>query len=109
MFECTDRVWKSHCHMICAMEYQEHPWEEHRGVAHEYFHPYHHHTGRPQVVGTDDMFMNSILNAVGHPLINTSFNFHGQPIALGMESIIRNHMMQYRRDPSFSTVVIKNV
>lgn len=108
LFENTDRIWKSYAHMICAMEYQEHPLDEMLGVAHEYFTPYHHHTGRPQVVGADDPFMLHLLNWVGHPLINTSFNFHGQPIALGMESIIKNHMMQYQRDPSFTTVVIQN-
>lgn len=109
MFENTNRVHKSHAHMICAMEYVEHPLPEMLGVAHEYMRPYHHHTGRPQVIGPDDPFMIRLLNQIGHPLINTSFNFHGQPIALGMESIIKNHMMQHQRDNSFTTVVIQNV
>jgi carbamoyltransferase len=109
LFENTTKVWRSHAHMICAMEYQEHPLPGMMGVAHEYQQPYHHHTGRPQVIGADDTFMLRILNAVGHPLINTSFNFHGQPIALGMESIIKNHVMQHQRDPSFTTAVIQNV
>lgn len=108
LFENTDRLWRSYAHMICAMEYKEHPWPDQLGVAHEYQYPYHHHTGRPQVVAADDPFMLSILNSLGHPLINTSFNFHGQPIALGMESIIKNHMMQHQRDSSFTTVVIQN-
>lgn len=108
LFENTKRVWKSHAHMICAMEYQEYPEDHLLGIAHEYQYPYHHHTGRPQVVGAEDPFMLQLLNSVGHPLINTSFNFHGQPIALDMESIVRNHMLQYQRDPSFTTVVIQN-
>lgn len=108
LFENTSRVWRSQSHMICAMEYQEHPRDEWLGIAHEYYEPYHHHTGRPQVVGADDPFMLHLLNWCGHPLINTSFNFHGQPIALGMESIVKNHMMQHQRDPSFTTVVIQN-
>ena len=94
--------------MICAMEYAEHPHMNQLGIAHEYQHPHHHHTGRPQVIGADDKFMQKLLNAVGHPLINTSFNFHGQPIALGMEQIVKNHVLQHQRDPSFTTVVIKN-
>lgn len=108
LFERTEHVWRSYEHMICAMEYAEHPWEDMLGVAHEYQHPYHHHTGRPQVVPTSDNWMNQLLNVIGHPLINTSFNFHGQPIALDMESIVRNHMLQYQRDQSFTTVVIQN-
>jgi tRNA A37 threonylcarbamoyladenosine synthetase subunit TsaC/SUA5/YrdC len=55
-----------------------------------------------------DEWLIKLLNELGHPLINTSFNFHGMPIALGMESIIANHRMQYQRDPSFATVVIQN-
>lgn len=108
LFENTERLWKSYAHMICAMEYKEHPWQDQMGIAHEYQHPYHHHTGRPQVVGNDDPFMLQLLNVIGHPLINTSFNYHGQPIALDMESIIKNHMMQHQRDPQFTTVVIQN-
>lgn len=108
LFENTRKVWRSHAHMICAMEYQERPHDEMLGIAHEYFYPHRHHTGRPQVVGSEDPFMTTLLNQVGHPLINTSFNYHGQPIALGMESIIKNHTMQYQRDPSFTTVVIQN-
>ena len=108
LFEDCNRLWKSYAHMICAMEYFEHPHDHQLGIAHAYQYPYHHHTGRPQVVVTEDYFMLRLFSEVGHPLINTSFNFHGQPIALGMESIVKNHMLQYQRDPSFTTVVIKN-
>lgn len=108
LFENSERLWRSHAHMACAMEYREHPWPEAMGIAHEYQTPYRHHTGRPQVVAADDPFMLQLLNLMGHPLINTSFNFHGQPIALGMEQIVKNHVMQYQRDPSFTTVVIQN-
>lgn len=108
LFDESSRVWRSYAHMICALEYTEHPLDSRLGVAHEYHYPYVHHTGRPQVVNADDHFMNKLLCTIGHPLINTSFNFHGQPIALGMEQIVKNHMMQYQRDPSFTTVVIRN-
>lgn len=108
LFEESSRLWRSYSHMICALQYSEHPWDHQLGTAHEYWHPYHHHTGRPQVIGADDRFMLQLLTSIGHPLINTSFNVHGQPIALGMEQIVKNHVLQHQRDPSFTTVVIKN-
>lgn len=108
LFDNWQRVWKSFYHMVVAMEYAEHPMSEMLGVAHEYWYPHHHHTGRPQVARHDDEWLIKVLRYMGHPLINTSFNFHGMPIALGMESIIKNHMMQYQRDNSFTTVVIQN-
>jgi len=107
LYENTKHLWRSYKHMIVAMEHTEHPLPELAGVTHEYFHPYHHHTGRPQVVEDADRLMFGLLNQFG-PLINTSFNYHGMPIALGMESIIKNHMMQYQRQKNFSTVVIRN-
>ena len=107
MFEHTDRVWKSERHMIMGMEYKEYPLEKQLGIAHEYNIPHHHHTGRPQVVPPNDSLMLNLLNEHG-PLINTSFNFHGQPIALGMSRVVENHMMQHKRDESFKTVVISN-
>lgn len=108
LFERWERVWRSYQHMIVAMEYVEHPGDELRGVAHEYQVPYHHHTGRPQVVPDTDWLMSRLLTRMDRPLINTSFNYHGMPIALGMDSVIKNHMMQYQRDPSTLTLVITN-
>lgn len=109
LFDNYHKVWRSEQHMIVAFEYSEHPHNDMLGVAHEYHHPQGHCTGRPQVVAHGDKLMTTLLHYVGHPLINTSFNFHGMPIALGMESIVKNHMMQHKRDPNFTTVVIKNV
>ena len=106
MFERTSQVWRSQHHMITALEYVEYPPSHLLGIAHEYLMPHHHHTGRPQV--THDPFMVKILDHIGHPLINTSFNYHGMPIALGMEEVISNHRMQQQREPSISTVVITN-
>lgn len=107
MFERTDRVWKSERHMIMGMEYKEYPLEQHKGIAHEYQTPYHHHTGRPQVIKPNDVLMERLLSRFG-PLINTSFNFHGMPIALGMSSVVQNHALQHQRDNSFQTVVVAN-
>lgn len=105
----ADRLWKSHAHMVCALEYKSPPMESMEGVAHTYEWPYKHSTGRPQTIHQYDAFLGDVFEYTPAPLINTSFNYHGMPIALGMESIINNHMMQYQRDNSFSTVVIKNV
>jgi len=108
LFEDTRRVWRSCKHMIVAMEYAEHPLPEHLGVAHAYQKPYRHHTGRPQLAESDDLFMQTLLDEFGGVLINTSFNYHGQPIALGMDSIVKNHMMMLEREPNIVTTVIGN-
>lgn len=105
-FERTDHVWMSQMHMIIALEHAEHPLPEHMGVAHEYVAPYKHHTSRPQVAA--DPFMLSLLDQFSGTLINTSFNFHGVPIAWGMPEVIHSHLAQHERNPNIQTVVIKN-
>jgi predicted NodU family carbamoyl transferase len=109
LLEKTPHVWRSHRHMIMAMEMKEHPLDNMLGCTHEYHRPTKHHTCRPQVVGPSDGVMTKMLSAFGHPLINTSFNYHGMPIAFDMPSIIQNHNMQHQRDNDFHTVVIQNV
>lgn len=109
-FKHTDRVHKSEEHMIVALEWANQSAYHLRcydGVMHHYNHPYPHYTGRPQVVRADDDWMNQFVGRIG-PVINTSFNFHGLPIAFDMESVIKNHVMQQQRDNSFQTVVIQN-
>jgi predicted NodU family carbamoyl transferase len=110
LFKDTDKVWRSEEHMIVAMEYRDRPSQVLRGVAHCYtfLHQDPVYTGRPQVVDVRDTFMMDILTEIGHPLINTSFNFHGKPIAYDSESVIENHILQYQRDPSFKTIIIPN-
>jgi len=61
-------------------------------------------TCRPQVI-KDDALMTPLLNDFG-PLINTSFNYHGVPIAFDKESIEYSHNMQ-RQGFNITTVVIK--
>lgn len=107
LFEKWDQVWKSYQHMIVALEYYEHPEEHQMGIAHKYTYPHIYHTGRPQVVDKSDVLMNNLLLNHG-PLINTSFNFHGLPIALGMDSVVENHTKQLKNDPLTTTVVLKN-
>lgn len=101
------KIWRSHHHMIVALEYKDQPPLEEMGIAHEYKWPTSHWTSRPQLASDGDDFLDILLQEYG-PLINTSFNFHGQPIAYDMDSIVDNHMMQHQRDSSFQTVVIKN-
>lgn len=106
--ERAQHVWRSAQHMIVAMELAEHPLSEHMGVVHEYNHPHKYHTCRPQVASGSDALMQSLLRDHGGVLINTSFNFHGKPIAFDMPSIVENHMLQNRRDADFHTVVVTN-
>lgn len=109
LFRDAHRLWNSEKHMICAMEFLDADAAALMlGAAHAYNHPRSHYTGRPQVVEHDDFFMRNLLEVFDHPLINTSFNYHGKPIALGMSHVIDNHMMQYRANPAIRTVVIRN-
>lgn len=106
LFRRTSHVWRSYQHMIIAMEYRDHP-TNHMGVAHGYKFPNIHHTGRPQVVSQADELMNSLLDEFGGVLINTSFNYHGHPIAFGMESVIQNHLAERNHD-DIQTAVLTN-
>lgn len=107
-FENIGHVWKSYRHMVIAMDYVHRPMPHLEGVAHGYTRPTQRWTGRPQVVPDTDVRMHALIEDIGHPIINTSFNYHGKPIAYSMSSIIDNHMLQFRRDNTFRTVVIKN-
>lgn len=109
LFPKHDRLWRSASHMIVAMEYNDYAvHDDILGCCHRYTRPYHHFTGRPQVASSSDNVMMSLLDQFGHPLINTSFNYHGHPIAFDTESAIENHRLQNLRDGSFHTVVITN-
>lgn len=108
LFLYSERLWRSESHMITALEYKDTVPEHLRGIAHAYKHPFQHETGRPQVIDDTDMFLRRIIQHFNSPLINTSFNFHGQPIAFDMPSVIHNHRLQRQRDPQIQTVVIHN-
>lgn len=106
LFVHTDQVWKSEMYMILAMEYR-HPPLKMLGAAHEYLYPFHgHYTGRPQVINDSNLDpLVDVLNSVG-PLINTSFNYHGKPIAFDMSSVIENHQLQRANNDKFHTLVV---
>jgi predicted NodU family carbamoyl transferase len=63
-------------------------------------------TCRPQIVSESDVLMNSLLDEFG-PLINTSFNYHGVPIAFEADSIEYSHDKQNGAG-NITTVVINN-
>jgi len=106
-FAYADQLWKSEEHMIVALPYRQGCEVMAPGAAHKYTWPSTSFTGRPQVVDPNDWLMNTMLNRHGM-LINTSFNYHGNPICLGMEDVIENHMLQYRRSPDIHTIVLCN-
>ena len=63
------------------------------------------HTCRPQIVSENDQLMTSVLETFG-PLINTSFNYHGVPIAFDAKSIEYSHNMQ-NKSAKIQTIIIK--
>jgi carbamoyltransferase len=104
-YQNCDKVWRSEEYMILAMEHKNRPHGM-EGASHHYGYPFQDHwTGRPQVIRPTDGAMTAILEETG-PLINTSFNYHGMPIAYDMPSIIENHQKQHLNNPSFTTFVV---
>jgi tRNA A37 threonylcarbamoyladenosine synthetase subunit TsaC/SUA5/YrdC len=61
------------------------------------------YTCRPQI--TEDPDMVKLLEEFG-PLINTSFNYHGNPIVFNQDQIDGNHLMQ-RKTTDITTIVVK--
>lgn len=101
--EDTGKVVGSLDYMICTRDLHPHTVESVSGAAHHY--PiFGKHTCRPQIIGQSDQLMTALLNRFG-PLINTSFNYHGVPIAFDAESIEYSHAMQ-RKFEQITTIVI---
>jgi len=85
----TEKIHHSEQHMITALPYKTGWAEDILGAAHEYPSEY---TGRPQVLDNNPV-MNKILQY--YPvLINTSFNYHGVPIAYSMADVVFSHNKQ---------------
>jgi len=61
------------------------------------------YTCRPQITTDPDMV--KLLEEFG-PLINTSFNCHGNPIVFNQDQIDGNHLMQ-RKTTDITTIVVK--
>lgn len=101
-FEDTEKVHQSLEYMIVTRRFEFGAYEGLEGGAH-YYPIEDHFTCRPQV--TDDPMMVTLLEEFG-PLINTSFNYHGQPIVYDAPSIDWAHMMERKRYP-ITTLVLK--
>lgn len=99
----TDRIVGSLDYMIVTRDVRNELADKMLGASHKY-----NLTGRstcrPQVI-RNDLLMTPLLNDFG-PLINTSFNYHGVPIAFDKETIEYSHNMQ-RQGFNITTVVIK--
>lgn len=76
--------------------------EEIAGAAH-YYDMHDKYTCRPQI--TREPFMIELLK--NGPLINTSFNFHGEPILYSVDQIVKTHASQNCRG-NIETIVIKD-
>jgi predicted NodU family carbamoyl transferase len=101
LFEDLDKVHKSLEYMIVTRRFRRGHQTGLEGGAHYY--PLEDlYTCRPQV--TSEPMMVDLLNEFG-PLINTSFNYHGQPIVFSQEQIERAHMNERMEFP-ITTVVM---
>lgn len=73
------------------------------GASHYYKHE-ERRTCRPQIINKNDRFMNPLIENFG-PLINTSFNYHGVPIAYNADAVIYSHNKQ-RENSDIVTIVV---
>ena len=87
LFEDIDKVHRSLEYMIVTRRFKKDKQTGLEGGAH-YYPLQDLYTCRPQI--TNDPLMVSLLEEFG-PLINTSFNYHGQPIVYDRESIESAH------------------
>jgi carbamoyltransferase len=84
--------------MIVTLNYKKVNLEKYSGVMHKY--PTTDvYSGRPQVISDSEDFMYKLLKTVEENtgfkcLVNTSFNYHGQPIVFDEESILNSYYMQ---------------
>ncbi len=107
IFVDCDKIHKSLEYMIVTRDYCEGMGSMYDGAAH-YYPDYGVYTGRPQI--TDDPHLMHILDNGRDEdvLVNTSFNYHGQPIVMGKSSIEAAHSMQRKNLPNHNikTVVV---
>lgn len=101
-----DKIHKSLDYMICTRNYIPGAEADMMGAAHRYPRQ-NSYSARPQV--TRESWMVSLLEEFG-PLINTSANYHGQPIICSNEQIRYMHVMQKSRssEPDVPTTVVIN-
>lgn len=100
LFEDIDKVHKSLEYMIITRQFKPGKHVGLEGGAHHY--PIQGiYTCRPQI--TRDSMMVDLLEEFG-PLINTSFNYHGQPIVYDQQSIEEAHTNEQIRYPIVTIV-----
>lgn len=107
LFTCRSEISRSVEHMIMALEYDEEAMTSNLlGVAHEMLDG--SLTGRPQVVDPYH-WIYDICEDVG-PLINTSFNNHGQPICYSTRDAVDCHefMLENDYEDRVTTIILVN-
>lgn len=84
-------------YMITTCAFAEHPPEALMGVAHkDPLAPI--WTARPQIVDESDIELQTLMNWMPNGiLINTSFNYHGEPIVYSEDDAAKTHVMQSLR------------
>lgn len=94
-FEDSDKVVKSHEHMIITLDYKDDKWKQNIGAAHKY--PLKDkYSGRPQMIYPDH-WLHPVVDQFGL-LVNTSYNKHGSPILFSIDQIIDTFLYQVERD-----------
>lgn len=106
IFNDVDKVHKSLEYMILTRNYKDKNVALRMSGASHYYPDEDAFTGRPQII--NDRYICNLLEQFG-PLVNTSFNFHGKPIAFELDSICETHLAQRNIDPSLDikTIIIK--
>lgn len=91
------RVIVSDQYMITTIAFDQQPTDALMGVAHK--DPLADTwTARPQIIKGDDYGLHGLLRSVpDETLINTSYNYHGEPIIYSHENAVRTHTLQVQR------------
>ena len=116
LFDRCDDISKSLGYMICTRYVSsQYTWDEYKGAMHLDIDEG-RFTARPQLVSQQrDPFLHFIIkNSPTMMLVNTSFNFHGEPIIFTAEQAIETHKRHLDRakqnlekDIKFITVIVK--
>lgn len=106
VFAGTDKWHKSLEYMIATCDYNPGEGVKYSGAAH-YYPEYRVHTGRPQITGDQDLL--DIMSRTNDVLVNTSFNYHGQPIVFERESIEYAHRRERDNLPGLDikTIIVQ--